>query len=76
MGRIGIQEGFDLNARKKGGDMKRVVIFDKDQYDDMCYLIHDALECAGHCPGSFYTNEVINKLERVQEMLKEEKKNE
>lgn len=56
--------------------MKRVVIFSKDQYDDMCYLIHDALECAGHCPGSFYTNEVINKLERVQEMLKEEDKDE
>ena len=52
--------------------MKLVVIFSKDQYDDMCYLIHDALECAGHCPGSFYTNEVINKLERVQEILKEE----
>lgn len=56
--------------------MKRVVIFSKNDYDSMCYLVRDALECAGHCPGSFYTNEVINKLERVQEILKEEEKNE
>lgn len=56
--------------------MKRVVIFSKDQYDAMCYLVQDALECAGHCPASFYTNEVVNKLERVQEILKEEDKDE
>lgn len=65
-----------MSERKEEKKMKRVVIFSKDQYDDMCYLIHDTLECAHHCPGSFYTNEVINKLERVQEILKEEDKDE
>ena len=52
--------------------MKRVVIFSRDDYDAMCYLVHDALECAGHCPGSFYTNEVVNKLGEVWDILKEE----
>ena len=56
--------------------MKRVVIFSKNQYDAMCYMVHDALECAQHCPGSFYANEVIDKLEHIQEILKEEDKDE
>jgi len=54
--------------------MKRVVIFDKDEYDSICYLVRDAFECAVHCPKSFYANEVVDKLDRVQKMLKEEEK--
>ena len=52
--------------------MKRVVIFDKNEYDAICYIVRDAFECAVHCPKSFYTNEVVNKLEQVQKMLKKE----
>ena len=54
--------------------MKHVVIFNKDEYDSICYLVHDAFECAIHCPKTFYTNEVVDKLDLVQKMLKKEEK--